>query len=522
MDKVTLDGSMPIEATHRGQIGTGSQFTSAQFTGGRQSLLARLRAGAISKLVMVLCAFSLISAPAHAKNTKYAAFIIHADSGDILFDRYSTQHRYPASLTKMMTLYLLFEEIEAGRLTLKSRLRVSKTAAGQPPSKLGVAKGSTIDVETAIKSLIVKSANDVAVVVAEKIGKTEWQFAKRMTQRARQLGMTKTSFRNASGLPNSRQLTTARDMAELSRRLFQDFPQYRHYFSTKSFVYKGRTYTTHNSLVKNYQGADGIKTGYTRRSGFNLSTSATRDGNHLIGIVLGGRSSYTRDKHMREILDTAFARMKSKPNLITALHRSTPTPRIKPSPYGNAPTLAGNTELQATLSGAAAQLSDQSFSSDPLGSLIASNGTVAQNGHQTGQPQVHTIAPRKHDQVATLISREDNSYGAGEGDIDNIAALTASITDAVTTNSQHLGTQQWAVQIGAYSTSQYAEKQLAIASNRAGLTERSRRVIPLSVNAKPTLYRARFFYAEKQDAQAGCKALRAQGFGCFVTNTASS
>lgn len=475
----------------------------------------------------LLALFALLSAPAKA-NSKYAAYIIHADSGDVLFDRYSTQPRYPASLTKMMTVYLLFEELEAGRLTLKSKLRVSKTAAAQPPSKLGVGAGTTIDVETAIKALLVKSANDVAVVVAEKIGGSEWKFAKKMTTKAKKLGMHKTTFRNASGLPHSRQLTTARDMAELSRRLIQDFPQYRHYFSTKSFVYKKRTYTTHNSLVKNYPGADGLKTGYTRRSGYNLATSAVRDDNRLIGIVLGGRSSYTRDKHMREILDKAFATIKTRPSLISSLHTNPPAPRLKPSPYEEAPTIANNPALQASLG-----LSAESFShssthatggltgNDPVASLLAT-GTISSlaplspSSSDLNRAQTRALESQERntpDRMAQLINREDNSYTLGEGDYE-----AAPTHQGAHQASHALGNLPFSVQIGAYSTDDYARKQLDKASKLAGLETVDRQIIPLQSNNKTVLYRARFFFQDRQSANTGCKTLKTKGVGCFVTN----
>ena len=191
-----------------------------------------IRCVAVPALVIAL--MGALSAPASA-NSKYAALVVHADSGDVLFNRYSTSRRYPASLTKMMTLYLLFEAMEAGELSADSKLKVSARAAGQPPSKLGVKSGSTIDVDTAIRALVVKSANDVAVVVSENLGGSEWRFAKTMTSKARKLGMSRTTFRNASGLPNSKQITTAKDMSILGRRLVQDFPQYFHYFSIKRF-----------------------------------------------------------------------------------------------------------------------------------------------------------------------------------------------------------------------------------------------------------------------------------------------
>lgn len=472
-------------------------------------------------MILLMAMLWIIASPqlnsVHAKETKYAAFIMHADSGDILFDRYSTAHRYPASLTKMMTLYLLFEEIESGRMSLKSKIKVSKTAAAQPPSKLGLRAGSTINTETAIKALVVKSANDVAVVVAERLGGTEWRFARRMTQRARQLGMHRTTFKNASGLPNSKQLTTARDMAELSRRLFQDFPQYKHYFKTKQFTYKNRTYTTHNSLVKNYPGADGIKTGYTRRSGFNLATSAERENNKLIGIVLGGRSSHTRDKHMREILDNAFATLKRKPQLISALHRNTPTPILKPSPYGNAPTIAGNTQLQATLQNAQRSFTGTIPEDDPVSSLIIASEETDQS-RPAGIATFNPDTPPENDQVASLISREDNSYQSAQGDIDEDSLLKSIITAP-----KNIHNLPWAVQIGAYSTSDYAYQELEKAAKLARLDHAPRDVSTLAVSGRPALYRARFFYLDRVRAKEACQGLKQIGIGCFVaSNKAAS
>ncbi|MEQ1931368.1 MAG: D-alanyl-D-alanine carboxypeptidase family protein, partial [Parvularculaceae bacterium] len=293
---------------------------------------------------------------------KYAAYVVEADTGDVLFQRYADDKRHPASLTKMMTLYLLFEELEAGRLTLASELSVSAQAAGQSPSKLGLTSGSTIDVETAIEALVVKSANDAAVVVAESISGAEWKFAQKMTEKAHALGMSRTTFKNASGLPNSRQITTARDLATLGRRLASDFPQYYRYFATDSFAWNGRTYRTHNMVTENYPGAEGLKTGYTRISGFNLATSATRDGHRLIGVVLGGKSVRSRDAHMRELLDGAYAAIAGNPSLIASLPTH-PTPRLKPTLLAKleavraVPTIAENDAIRQTLIAAADRMS---------------------------------------------------------------------------------------------------------------------------------------------------------------------
>ncbi len=261
-----------------------------------------------------------LPAAAFAAN-KYSSIVVDADTGRVVHEAYADGERFPASLTKMMTLYLLFEAIENGEAKMDTEMKVSSRAAGQAPSRLGLRSGSTISVEDAINALVTKSANDVAAVVAEHLGGKEYLFAIQMTDKARALGMANTSFRNASGLPNSRQVSTARDMAILSARLFKDFPQYYAYFSRPSFKYSGRTYKSHNNLLENYKGADGIKTGYTRASGFNLAASAERDGHRLIGVVLGGKSVRTRDQHLADLLDKGFAIITETPESLIVADR---------------------------------------------------------------------------------------------------------------------------------------------------------------------------------------------------------
>jgi D-alanyl-D-alanine carboxypeptidase len=239
---------------------------------------------------------------------RYASIVVDAHTGKVLYARNPDTRRYPASLTKIMTLYMLFSALEEKRVTMDTRFKVSRRAEGQAPSKLGLKAGSTIAVRDAILALVTKSANDVATVVAENLAGTEIAFARQMTERARGLGMRKTQFRNASGLPNRRQLSTARDMALLGRAIQRDFPQFFSLFNTRSFEYAGRTYGNHNNLLHSYRGADGIKTGYINASGFNLVASAERDGRRLIGVVFGGKSARSRDAHMAKLLDDAFAR----------------------------------------------------------------------------------------------------------------------------------------------------------------------------------------------------------------------
>ena len=231
-----------------------------------------------------------------------SSIIVDANSGATLSANNPDAIRFPASLTKIMTLYLLFERLEAGKLKLDSEMEVSEHASEQAPTKLGLRPGQTIKVEDAIKGLVTRSANDASVVIAEAISGDEDDFAKLMTRKARALGMSKTVYRNANGLPNDQQVTTARDQATLGRAIQERFPRYYRYFATSTFVYRGHAIRNHNRLLGNVEGVDGIKTGYTRASGFNLVTSMRRGNRHLVGVVLGGRSGGSRDATMRNLL----------------------------------------------------------------------------------------------------------------------------------------------------------------------------------------------------------------------------
>jgi D-alanyl-D-alanine carboxypeptidase len=242
-------------------------------------------------------------------NLKYASIVIDAATGVIISERHADKQLYPASLTKMLTLYLTFEAIRDGRLQKNTRLPVSSLAEAQEPSKLGLTAGSSIRVEDAIKALVTKSANDVAMVLAEGIGGSQARFAALMNARAKQLGMNNSHFVNPHGLHDPRQYSTARDMATLGRALMRDFPHEYAYFKTNSFTYAGKTYNNHNKLLQTYEGMDGIKTGYVHASGYNLAASAVRDGRRLIGVVFGGRTSVSRNNHMAELLDAGFARL---------------------------------------------------------------------------------------------------------------------------------------------------------------------------------------------------------------------
>lgn len=279
------------------------------------------------RVAAALCAGMIALGAAPALAEKYAAFVMDARTGEVLHQDNADEIRHPASLTKMMTLYLTFEALDSGKLSLDQRLPVSSVAESMAPTKLGVRAGQTLMVEHAILGLVTKSANDAAVVLAEAIGGTESQFAEMMTRRARQLGMRSTVFRNASGLPNDDQVTTARDFAMLGRALVQDHPKYYPYFARRSFAYGGRNLPNHNRLMSRYDGMDGIKTGYINASGFNLVGSAVRDGRRLVAVVMGGKSAVARDNRMAALLDDAFSRGRRSDPDAPVVARAEPTER---------------------------------------------------------------------------------------------------------------------------------------------------------------------------------------------------
>jgi D-alanyl-D-alanine carboxypeptidase len=260
-------------------------------------------------LLLSLAILATSPMPAFAAKRGFSAIAVDAYTGKVLVAREADVQRYPASITKVMTLYVLFQEMKAGRLDKNSRLKVSAKAARQQPSKLGLKAGQTVTVDVAIKALVTRSANDVAVVIAENVSGSEKAFAARMTRVAQSLGMTRSRFANASGLPNKAQVTTARDIATLSLRIQRDFPEYYPYFKIKSFVYRGKTIATHNKLLNQFQGTDGIKTGYINASGFNVTTSVARGNKRLIGVVIGAPSGGARNRYMMAMLEPLFKKV---------------------------------------------------------------------------------------------------------------------------------------------------------------------------------------------------------------------
>ncbi len=282
-------------------------------------------------LTIFMCAFIFTNSAANAKaNKKYAAVVIDTETGLVLHQENANKRLHPASLTKMMTLLMVFDALDRGEIRLNTRIKISPYATSMIPSKLGLAAGESIKVKDAIYALTTKSANDVAVALAEKLGGTEKKFAVMMTKKARELGMRKTRFKNASGLHHPKQVSTARDMAKLGQVLVTTYKKHYHYFSKKSFKYKGKTYRSHNKLMGTYAGMDGLKTGYINKSGFNLVSSVVRNDRRLIGVVFGGKTGKSRNARMRQLLDNSFNRIAT---MRIANNAIVPVPQRKPASY---------------------------------------------------------------------------------------------------------------------------------------------------------------------------------------------
>lgn len=407
-------------------------------------------------VAMAVAVLLLLSSPAAHANPKYAAIVIDADTHQVLHEANADARRHPASLTKMMTLYMAFEAIEQGRLRLNTRMRVSERAASMPPTNISLTPGETISVEEAIRALIVRSANDVAVVLAEQLSKTEWQFAVAMTNTARKLGMSNTVFRNASGLPDVRQITTARDMARLSLALRRDFPQYYHYFQTKTFTFKGRSYKTHNHVMVDYPGADGLKTGYINMSGFNLASSVRRDGYSIVAVVLGGRTSRSRDDHMRDLLSRSLrqlAQSRSPVNVPRFARQNPPVPVFKP-------------------------------------------GTEA-----------HGVSVAQNDNAASPGAVGDSAFSPAAGAADTGGQKAV----------QRIVQGGWGIQVGAFTESRDAFMAAVHAMNLATDELKGSEITVVNPeNANERVYRARIANITEAQARRACRVLLSHKEACFV------
>ena len=469
-------------------------------------VLTALRLAALS--LLLLCA----ALPGAYANSKYAAIVVDVKSGKTLFSRHADSSRYPASLTKMMTLYVLFEEMERGRFTTSSRLRVSKYAAGRPPSKLGLKAGRTISVETAIKALAVKSANDVATVVAEAIEGTEAKFARRMTATARSIGMKRTVFRNASGLPDAKQKTTARDMALLGRAIQDRFPKYYKYFGTRTFAYGKRRYRNTNRLLGNVSGVDGIKTGYTRASGFNLVTSVNHKGRHIVAVVMGGKTGKSRNAHMRTLIDRHLKKAKRGKRTAPLVAKRMPPPLPRSRPNRTVPAYAQSVPV------AAAEPNTPKYDKrirQPL-DLIA-----LQIEASATEPGLAFYKPTNgSDPTAKVIAAGESGNWEKQAvePQDTSETKQAALTDLKAARAHNGRKGDWQVQIAAAPTREGAALLLQQAQAKAGSVLKSAEPVTQPViKSGETLYRARFAgFSGKSEARAVCARLKKRSINCLA------
>lgn len=446
---------------------------------------------------------------------KYAGIVIDAKTGKVLYGEDPDGLRYPASLTKMMTLYLTFEALSSGRISLDSKVPVSANAAKEPPSKLGVRAGGSVTVEQAILALVTRSANDISTALGEYLGGSEDRFARMMTAKARALGMTRTTYRNANGLPNTAQMTTARDQARLGIALRQHYPQYYGYFNTRTFTFGKQVIGNHNRLVGTVKGVDGIKTGYTRAAGSNLATSAQLDGRSIVAVVLGGRSSAARDATMRKLVATYLpqASRGGNSNLI-AQTRSAPIeePVAVAAAVPSAPVAASAGLPQAgpvpqARYGEEAPVSAFAGSSSNAAVNAMEMATTRQKGKQAPVP-VAPIAPDRS--LITNSTKVDNIVTA------SVAASTAKPAIAPKMEAPASG---WVIQIGASPDENSARNLLQSAQEKGGAALRSAKPFTVAFNKDGSqFYRARFGGFDGQNAAVNaCNALKKKGVSCWAS-----
>ncbi|HEV2676720.1 MAG TPA: D-alanyl-D-alanine carboxypeptidase [Aliidongia sp.] len=387
----------------------------------------------------------------------YASMVIDSTTGEVLNEVNADELNHPASLTKMMTLYMTFEALQRGKITLDTRMPVSEFAAAKMPTHLGVPAGDMVSVKECVLGMVVLSANDCAAIAGEYLaGGSETAFARMMTDKAHALGMTNTTFRNASGLPDDEQVTSARDLVKLAQHLHDDFPQYYRFFATREFIFRGRVIKGHNHLMYRYAGMDGLKTGFTSASGFNLASSAERDGHRLIGVVMGSTSGGVRDNLMATLLDNGFAHRQTDPMLV------------------------------AEAGGQSARTAKRLFAG--AGSVLAALSPI---------PKAEAATPAATQAPAS--ARILRAHAAKPGGI-----VTA------------VSSERWAVQVGAFSSHSQAEEAADHAIRLAGVRGQTSILAP-ERNEKHKIYRARLngFSTERQ-ARDACGALHKKGHLCVV------
>jgi len=483
--------------------------------------------------ILLLAGLGLSPAPALASD-KHAALLLDVNSGNILYQSAAEQPRYPASLAKLMTLYLVFERLEQGKLDERSKLKISAHASAAAPSKLDLEPGEEIVVADAVKALITKSANDVAIAFAEHIAGSEERFARLMTEKAQQIGMAATTFRNASGLPDPEQVTTARDMATLALRLMDDFPKRYALFATRTFTYKNETFRNHNTLLFHYQGTDGLKTGYTRASGFNLVASVRRGRKHVVGVVFGGSTAAARNTTMRALLNIGLLKGASEQTRKRTLVAAVPASSSGPAAGARraaAATPAGGAPAAAT---AAAPKFDMAQVRPVLVSRTEPPARGARPAEPTSiaaliersarepSPAADEAAPSPRAEGApasaapALLAPPRLVRGSPPSSLDGQAVALRREAPAPTgATVTSLGGMT--IQVGAFPSADEAERRLAWVRQRAtAVLARHEAVTQPVQQGEKLFYRARFAGFDGAAAASACKQLRALKVECLI------
>jgi D-alanyl-D-alanine carboxypeptidase len=425
--------------------------------------------------------------------------VLDAETGQVLGEQNADVLTYPASLTKMMTLYLTFEALNQGRIRLDQRFYVSPFAASRAPSKLGLTPGDSVPVRDLILGIVTKSANDAAATLAEGLAGSEERFAQYMTWKARQLGMDHTWYQNASGLPNPDQRTTARDVARLALALYHQFPREYRYFATREFDFRGEVVHGHNHLLEWYQGADGIKTGFVNASGFNLAASAVRNGRRLIGVVMGGRSARTRDEQMASLLDQGFA--------ILASGRAPAAAPAAPLVASGAQPAFPEPPAQPTWPQAPAAPVPAQAPAQPLPVQTAA----------TPAPIAASTAPAPI--PATATARSGSIGDVARAALRHLAPVAHA--EAAQMPAEAAGSEDWGIQIGAFRAADAAEVAARHAVRVALLKGKPQQIMAPGRSDHPRLYRARLLHFTQKGATNACAELHRHGIACSVVRPAA-
>jgi len=478
------------------------------------------------------------AAAAESYQPAYSSIVMDANSGTVMQATDAESPRHPASLTKIMTLYLLFERLEAGKIKLTSEMPASPHAAAQAPSKLGLKPGETIQVETAIRAIVTKSANDVAVVVSEALGGDESNFASLMTAKAHALGMKHTTYRNASGLPDDQQITTARDQAVLGRAIQDRFPNYYRYFSTRTFDFRGKEMRNHNHLLGNVEGVDGIKTGYIHDSGFNIVTSVRRGNRHIVAVVFGGSTANARDARVRSLIDNNIniaATKRTAPPIVEGWE--TADARAKDGKDKDKEQAAAAAVPQATPPANSALDAPTPGSTDPIKPIAVKTVTVHPGAMRTASlsplpsdsrnlnPAPTTADAASVTTVATIKSEAPPPPppGARPGVLGVLPTKIASAGDSVpmpapaAEPAAKTRSGGWLIQVGAFDDEKDAKQRLAAAQSKA--QDQLGRANPFTervTKGDKAMFRARFAGLEKDQAETACKHLKRSEIPCML------